>query len=913
MKKFYFFSSNVSLQLILTALFLSVFLIETNAQNIAFPDDVLKEILIDMGYDTNQDGIIQLSEGMNITTIESTQDGLRSLLGIEELINLEFLEIRIADLGYVDLSANTKLQHIEISSCKLDSINLSNLNPIFLNLRSNNLTEIDLSSFTNLERLDLIANEIANIDLSANTALLEIDLGAYEALIQVDLSSQLNLESLHITSAGITSLDIAHLTNLTELDLYKLDIQQIDISTLNKLIKLELGQCNLEEVNMSNHQDLELVNISVNNIARVDLTNLPNLETLKVHWNPLEELDLSGNPKLEDLEAFNIPWKTYEETTFHPDARLEDLNIGVRNFEEFGEVDFSLPIYENLINLQLDHETDVDYDFSPLSSLRRLNYSGPMKIIDLNAQSRLIELKYGRMQNEFPLEIILINNGTDDDRIDIATHQSNLNITNICCDVNQIDKINDWAAEKELETSITSYCAFNNFENKSSISGAFSIDPTLSSCSTSNNNVQVNRQRMTVEESGNIVTYITEPSGEYNLALIPGFYNITPEFNNNYFTSNPENANISIQNMTTDIIQNFELSAAGEFQDLNVSLMPILESRPGFKNTYLLKLSNDGSTCNTGSIQVAYDQEFTEFISTLPTASNVAQGVVTFDYELVPFESLTYELTFEHNTPGDASPLNGDDILSFTVSDSNGAFDETPEDNTFVLQDLVVNSFDPNDIVCLEGKQLHKTKVGDFVHYRIRFENTGTASAINVVVQNSIDLEKFEFETLEIIESSHSVLSRLLDGGSAEFIFADINLPFDDANNDGYILYKIRTKETLQVNDEFSNQAAIYFDFNLPIITEIYTTTIFEDVTSIKDNRISSDINIYPNPTTDILYIGSEDNEIELIEIYNLQGQLISTHYDTKQVEVSSLSKGTYILKIADKQGNLYSKKMATF
>ena len=40
------------------------------------------------------------------------------------------------------------------------------------------------------------------------------------------------------------------------------------------------------------------------------------------------------------------------------------------------------------------------------------------------------------------------------------------------------------------------------------------------------------------------------------------------------------------------------------------------------------------------------------------------------------------------------------------------------------------------------------------------------------------------------------------------------------------LAFKIKTKATLQVDDSFSNTAAIYFDFNHPIITNEAITTV---------------------------------------------------------------------------------------
>lgn len=56
--------------------------------------------------------------------------------------------------------------------------------------------------------------------------------------------------------------------------------------------------------------------------------------------------------------------------------------------------------------------------------------------------------------------------------------------------------------------------------------------------------------------------------------------------------------------------------------------------------------------------------------------------------------------------------------------------------------------------------------------------------------------------------------------------FEYINSPPPPSHRFGYIVFKIRTKETLQEGDLFSNTANIYFDYNYPVITNEYETII---------------------------------------------------------------------------------------
>lgn len=92
-------------------------------------------------------------------------------------------------------------------------------------------------------------------------------------------------------------------------------------------------------------------------------------------------------------------------------------------------------------------------------------------------------------------------------------------------------------------------------------------------------------------------------------------------------------------------------------------------------------------------------------------------------------------------------------------------------------------------------------------------------------------------------------------------------------------------------------------------------------VTSIsipnKSTEITSDyeVNIYPNPTDDLLIVKIDDQIIQMvdIEIYNLTGKMIfmkNFKSNTFEINTSDLSTGTYLIKLKDQEGNLLKTEM---
>jgi len=63
------------------------------------------------------------------------------------------------------------------------------------------------------------------------------------------------------------------------------------------------------------------------------------------------------------------------------------------------------------------------------------------------------------------------------------------------------------------------------------------------------------------------------------------------------------------------------------------------------------------------------------------------------------------------------------------------------------------------------------------------------------------------------------------------------------------------------------------------------------------DENTNSELSIYPNPAQDFLQINSDTN-IEKIQIYNLQGQLVKTQKATTTIDISTLPKGVFLIKI---------------
>ena len=80
------------------------------------------------------------------------------------------------------------------------------------------------------------------------------------------------------------------------------------------------------------------------------------------------------------------------------------------------------------------------------------------------------------------------------------------------------------------------------------------------------------------------------------------------------------------------------------------------------------------------------------------------------------------------------------------------------------------------------------------------------------------------------------------------------------------------------------------------------------DPLSLTENNIENNFKISPNPTTDAFTIEME-KEVKSVEIYSLQGHKVMTA-SSKEINVSNLSKGIYLIRIEDSNNAIATQKL---
>jgi hypothetical protein len=85
-------------------------------------------------------------------------------------------------------------------------------------------------------------------------------------------------------------------------------------------------------------------------------------------------------------------------------------------------------------------------------------------------------------------------------------------------------------------------------------------------------------------------------------------------------------------------------------------------------------------------------------------------------------------------------------------------------------------------------------------------------------------------------------------------------------------------------------------------ITDMTTITISNQTVGLRNFNSSSSVSIFPNPAQNVISVVSE-NDILKVEVYNIQGKLLMSVVNSRNIDLSNLNSGNYFLKAHFKEG----------
>ncbi|MDZ4844459.1 MAG: PKD domain-containing protein [Chitinophagales bacterium] len=306
-------------------------------------------------------------------------------------------------------------------------------------------------------------------------------------------------------------------------------------------------------------------------------------------------------------------------------------------------------------------------------------------------------------------------------------------------------------------------------------------------------------------------------NGEFEYETGTGNYAVSMNPPLNFsLTNNPSSYSISIIDTCSATFTDYDfgLTADTSIDDASINLI-IGPARPGFQVSHYLSYKNIGTTVLSDTIILAYDTALTFLYASQPFISHLGNELKWTYSALTPGSIKDIRIYFQ--LPANIALLN--DTL-FAVA-SIGPVDNTLINNISATSRVISGSFDPNNKILEPETWNSGMRPEHNMRYTINFQNTGTDTAFIVEVRDTLS-EHLDISTFEPVAQSHAGTLVLKDERILIWTFYNILLPDSHTNepaSHGFIQFDIQPQAQSPHGLVIENRAAIYFDYNPPIIT----------------------------------------------------------------------------------------------
>lgn len=853
-----------------------------HGQVLTFEDQDFLNALIEEGFDTNNDNQIQVSEAEDVIDIDITGENFRSIRGIEGFTNLEYLAISSNDLiDTVDILGIPSLKNLSVGS-----------NPILQKVLVSghqSLEDIYLSGFGSNANPDVIEE----LNISDLPKLEKLSVQFFKVLNALEINNNPNLNYIYIWGNNMLEyLNVASLKGLETINLNGF-FTEVVTDTLPLLDEYRMGFPYPEPKDLGLYPNLKKLYIQ---------TDYNDIDSISVYDHPvLEEIYIENFFNLKSVKCTNLKsvrsiWITmsHELKTIELDS-LENLEtLALQNLSEVNSL--SVTNAQNLKELTMYMEKLRDLTLYNIPLLEELKITSQrLKELDISTLSSLQEFEL----NSSTIEYLYIKNNSNE----------NLNCTDCSSLIYLCHDEIDTFLNAPSSTYFGTFCPHTQSGNAYELNGKINYDYGNNGCDS--NYISMPFVNLAICESDSTVGFMSSnKNGQFGF-----FYNqdsiiVKPAENsfNSMFNFLPDSIYLLPNDSMKVVNQDICIQAKDVFIDLELLLIDPSETRPGEEATYKLLIRNNSSIVPSGEISLDFDGNLLQHLESNPIPIAIDSNRITWDLpQLLLFDEVVFDITYLLNTPMDIFPLNGGDTLKYDIKAQIDPFLlDTIISNIFC--DVVVNSFDPNDKQCLQGGQIELGDLNDYLYYKIRFENLGTADARNILVQDTLDPNSYITSSFQLVESSHEVRASI-DREVLSFVFEGIDLGFNDEENDGFVIFKIKPKEDLSIGHEIKNSASIFFDYNFPIHTNIALTEVVENIILTNSNINFQEFDIYPTISSDFIYLNDHTIKGE-VQVFDMKGNMVlSTKISERHsIDINSLRTGMYIIQLFEDKNAYISR-----
>lgn len=401
--------------------------------------------------------------------------------------------------------------------------------------------------------------------------------------------------------------------------------------------------------------------------------------------------------------------------------------------------------------------------------------------------------------------------------------------------------------------------------------------------------------------------FMTDSIGNYNAYMCSMPDTIWPYYNHNYVISiNP--AYYVLNSPSTNV--DFGVQIVPNVVDLSTTLTSFANAVPGFNFYSAITINNIGTTASCGNLSLTFDTIF-NYVSSNPLADSIVGNVIYWSN--ICLNVMQYQ-NFGVTFISDTNAVLGNNYQLYANLTNNN--DTNIVNNNDTINGIFIGSYDPNEKEVVPSGLIDNSLAAaqqEFV-YTVRFQNTGTAAATTVKIVDTLS-NWLQVPTFTLLSSSHPCTYSISEFGIVTFTFNNINLPDETSNeagSHGFIKFSVKCRSQLANGGDVYNTAHIYFDYNLPIVTNtvVTSTKILTYINTIKKPEVKL-LSVKPNPVSDKLnisinYNGKENLNLEIIDFYGkvVSRQSILNNQKTINLNVSNLNAGSYMVHVYGKNYN---------
>lgn len=680
-----------------------------------------------------------------------------------------------------------------------------------------------------------------------------IDANSRNISDQTGLENFVNLTGLNISTNPLNTFDTTPFTQLDYLDVYNTNISALDLSNTPNMKALYCAQNNINTLDITN-LNLRELGCDNNNISNLNLVNSTDLERLYATNNQISTIDLSNAPNLQYIYVNDNPLGTLN---FSAQTQLIEIgagNTGISTIDVGNNPNLEkLFVYTNqLTNIVLNNNLN----------LKELDCNNNDINADLDLSNHTLLERVLFEGNE--LSGLNIKNGNTAAITELDTRSNplltciqvdNVNDANTKVTNGQWQKSNGTLFNTDCTNQPTVYVPDNNLEQAL-------IDSGIDSDGTLNDSILLaNALGADFLDLNN--RNISDPTG------LEAFENLTG--------LNLSNNNLSVLNLNTLTKLEYLDVYNNNLNSLNLNATPSMRilycAANNFTglNTAALNLEQLG--CNDNNI-VSLNLDNSTNLQRLYATGNSLTGI-----NLTNNTNLQYCHLSENPNLGTVDFSSQSQLIELTLG------------NTGITNLDPIVFGNPLQILSLYGNNLSA--------FNIDLINNNTT--INTSL-TELNLDGCNLTGLLNLSSYTNITKLFVTGNQIEGLniqngFNNLIVDHNFVNNSSMSCIQVDDVSYANANFISKDASTIYsLDCMYTLSLEDYTETINETT-------------IYPNPTTHVLNI--KTNEIiSRIDVISVTGKVIKSINDnTKTVDLSDLQNGVYFVSIQTKN-NIITKRV---